>query len=252
MFSKSREGPLLAGDGYYDLYHSELDPKDFSEESVRNGFIRKVYGILSVQLVITAGIVYGMLYEVEKDPSILYRYGSAPLYACLAALVLVLSVRCCCVSVARTFPSNYLFLLAVTLLESFIVGFISSFYTGKSVMIAAVLTAGIFGGLTMFAMTTETDFTGFGPYLLVSILGLIFTGMFSVFLFPEMEMAYKLYSGVGAVLMSFYIVFDTQMIVGGKHEHKHDVDDYVFAALNLYLDIITLFMKLLSLGGERR
>ena len=39
-----------------------------------------------------------------------------------------------------------------------------------------------------------------------------------------------------------------QAVLGGKH-HKYQLgpDDYVFAALNLYLDIVTMFIMLLFL-----
>lgn len=50
-----------------------------------------------------------------------------------------------------------------------------------------------------------------------------------------------------------YIVYDTQLIVGGAHKkHEFGVDDYVFAALNLYLDIINLFIFILSIINDRR
>lgn len=47
-----------------------------------------------------------------------------------------------------------------------------------------------------------------------------------------------------------YLVFDTQLILGGKHR-KYEVspEEYVFAALNLYLDIVSLFLLLLNLIG---
>jgi len=62
-----------------------------------------------------------------------------------------------------------------------------------------------------------------------------------------------MYACVGAILFSFYIVYDTQLIAGGAHrEYGFSVDDYAFAALNLYVDIIRLFLKLLSLLGKRK
>ena len=38
------------------------------------------------------------------------------------------------------------------------------------------------------------------------------------------------------MLFSLYLVYDTQLIVGGAHKKfQFSVDDYVFAALNIYL-----------------
>lgn len=45
---------------------------------------------------------------------------------------------------------------------------------------------------------------------------------------------------------------DTQLIIGGKHaKFQFSVDDYVFAALNLYLDIINLFLFILQIINNR-
>lgn len=47
-----------------------------------------------------------------------------------------------------------------------------------------------------------------------------------------------------------YMVFDTQLILGGKNrKYQVSPEEYVFAALNLYLDIVTLFLLLLQLIG---
>lgn len=47
-----------------------------------------------------------------------------------------------------------------------------------------------------------------------------------------------------------YLVFDTQMILGGKHrKYQVSPEEYIFAALNLYLDVVTLFLFLLQLIG---
>ena len=41
-----------------------------------------------------------------------------------------------------------------------------------------------------------------------------------------------------------YLVYDTQIIVGGQHKsHQIDMDDYVLAALVIYIDIINLLKK---------
>ena len=55
------------------------------------------------------------------------------------------------------------------------------------------------------------------------------------------------------MLFSFYIVYDTQLIVGGKHRKiMFHIDDYVLAAVSLYLDVINLFLMILRLlNGER-
>ena len=60
------------------------------------------------------------------------------------------------------------------------------------------------------------------------------------------------YGAAGALVFMVYIVYDTQLMIGGKHKYSLDPEEYVFAALNLYLDIINLFLYLLSIIGASK
>jgi FtsH-binding integral membrane protein len=216
------------------------------DQQIRSGFVRKVYGILSAQLVLTTLIAL----PIQLNPEWVITHRSVAQIAMFTSIGLVVGVGCCCQEVARKYPQNYVFLLLVTVCESVIVGFISAMYTTQSVVMMMALTAGIFLGLTFYAMTTKTDFTGMGGYLSAGLMCLFLTSFLMIF-FPS-PMGQKLLAGFGALLFSGYIVYDTQMIMGDKHKLRFGIDDYVFAALNIYLDIINLFLYLLSLFGERR
>ena len=61
-----------------------------------------------------------------------------------------------------------------------------------------------------------------------------------------------IYASLGALLFSCYLVFDTQMMMGGKHKYSISPEEYIFAALNLYLDIINIFLYILALVGGSR
>lgn len=51
-----------------------------------------------------------------------------------------------------------------------------------------------------------------------------------------------------------FLIFDTQMIVGGqKRRYQLSPEEHIFGALQLYLDIVYIFLIVLSLvGGGRR
>ena len=70
--------------------------------------------------------------------------------------------------------------------------------------------------------------------------------------FYQTEWIQNLYAGAGCLIFSMYIVYGTQLIVGGDH-HKYQFseDDYVFAAINIYLDIVNLFIYILQLLNDR-
>lgn len=49
-----------------------------------------------------------------------------------------------------------------------------------------------------------------------------------------------------------YLVYDTQIMMGGGKQYSISPEEYVFAALNLYLDIINLFLYILQLIAAAR
>ena len=60
------------------------------------------------------------------------------------------------------------------------------------------------------------------------------------------------YGSIGALIFSLYIVYDTQLMMGGKHKYALSPEEYIFAALNIYLDVINLFMYILMIVGFSR
>lgn len=46
-----------------------------------------------------------------------------------------------------------------------------------------------------------------------------------------------------------YLVFDTQMMLGGNHKYSVSPEEYIFAALSLYVDIVNLFLMILQIVG---
>jgi FtsH-binding integral membrane protein len=215
---------------------------------IRNGFIRKVYGILSAQLLLTAAVA-APLVEVQEVRDWIKEEGQSLIIAVSVLNIGLICAMACCRSATRSFPTNYIMLFAFTATEGFLVGVICSAYTGSSVMFAVLATGFLVGGLTIYACTTKSDFTGMGGYLFAALLVLMIFGLFCAF-FPS-DLMQNVYCCLGILIFSFYLIFDTQLIMG-KGELRLGIDDYVFAALNLYLDIIQLFLYILQLFGERR
>ena len=60
------------------------------------------------------------------------------------------------------------------------------------------------------------------------------------------------YGSIGALIFSLYIVYDTQLMMGGKHKYALSPEEYIFAALNIYLDVVQLFMYILMIVGGSR
>ena len=56
----------------------------------------------------------------------------------------------------------------------------------------------------------------------------------------------------GAVVFSLYLVYDTQLLMGGKHRYSISPEEYIFAALSIYLDVLNIFLYILMIVGGAR
>merc|ERR1711971_644859 len=127
----------------------------------------------------------------------------------------------CVPQLTKTVPLNYILLFTFTFFEGIMLGFISASYTWQSVALAAGITTCIVGSMTVYACTTTSDFTGMGAYLMVALMSMCAVGlvacimsMYGVNVQPMMYV----YDGFGALLFTMYLVYDTQMIMGGNHK----------------------------------
>jgi len=220
----------------------------FSDAAIRRGFIRKVYGILSFQLLVTMAVA-GLFFI---EPVRLYAHANPWLmFIAFIPIIVCMIAFACCDGVRRKSPGNLICLGIFTLAEGVLMGFVVSVYEADEVMMAIGITVILVLALTIFAMQTKIDFTAFAGVLLVAVLCLMLFGFFVLF-FPGNKVVNILYASLGAFIFGVYIIFDTQMMMGGKHKYALDPEEYIFASLNLYLDIINLFMYILSIIGNSR
>lgn len=215
-------------------------------EYEREGFVHKVFGILAFQLTITSVFC---LYATTDSGFKFFLANSFLLIIMLVLSIATLIPLACCVGVARKVPGNYILLTLFTIGEGYCVGFCCAFYDPVSVYFAILMTAGITISLAFYAMYTKKDYTMMGGMLFCLLIGLILMGFIAAL--TGGETMRKVYAGCGAILFSFYIVFDVQLILG-RGNYKYSVDDYILAAVNVYLDIINLLLYLLELFGEKR
>lgn len=115
----------------------------------------------------------------------------------------------------RKYPVNYISLAVYTVFHTYLVGACSSFYDPSTVLTAAICTMTMFIGLTTYAIFTKTDMTYLGGFLVTGgwmiFLFIIFMSFFRV---PKI--AYTIFIMIIVCFLSLWIIYDTQLIVGGN------------------------------------
>uniref|UniRef100_A0A8D1QLL6 Transmembrane BAX inhibitor motif containing 4 n=1 Tax=Sus scrofa TaxID=9823 RepID=A0A8D1QLL6_PIG len=206
---------------------------------IRMAFLRKVYSILSLQVLLTTMTSTFFLYFdsvrafVHESPALILVFALGSL-----GLILALTLN------RHKHPLNLYLLFGFTLLEALTVAFVVfynftvTFYDVYIVLQAFILTTAVFLGLTVYTLQSKRDFSKFGAGLFAVLWILCLSGILKVFFYSEtMELVL---AAVGALLFCGFIIYDTHSLM-----HRLSPEEYVLAAISLYLDIINLFLHLL-------
>ena len=87
-----------------------------------------------------------------------------------------------------------------------------------------------------------------GPYLMMILMVLFSFGILMIFWHnPVLQLVY---SCLGALLFCIFLIYDTQLILG-QGQFSYSLDDAYLASIQLYLDVINIFLYILSIFGGR-
>ncbi|EMD60343.1 hypothetical protein COCSADRAFT_202626 [Bipolaris sorokiniana ND90Pr] len=203
---------------------------------IRMAFIRKVYAILTVQLLATAAVSFVSMTSVTYRTWI--QTHSWPLWVSMFGSFAFLGLT---YWKRKSYPTNLMFLAGFTAMEAYMISVIVSFTESKIVLQAVFFTLGIFIALSLFACQSKYDFTSWVPYLFGALWVVVLFGFMSAF-FPYNSTVDLGYGIICALIFSGYILVDTQLIM--RHYH---VEEEIAAAISLYLDIINLFLAILRI-----
>ncbi|CAK6973118.1 protein lifeguard 1 [Scomber scombrus] len=170
----------------------------FDDKSVRMGFVRKVFSILTLQLLFTFSVVCVFTFSTVVKKAVqenLWVYLSS--FIVFAVVAIALS---CCKSFSRRHPWNIVAL-------------------------------------------TRYDFTICYGVLLVLAVDVIMFGFFCTFYYSYI--ADVAYGCLGALLYSLFLMIDCQLMMG-MMSYRLNPEEYINAALMIYLDIVLIFLYLLG------
>ncbi|TKR83208.1 hypothetical protein L596_016833 [Steinernema carpocapsae] len=206
--------------------------------AIRLGFLRKVFGILSFQLISTI-VLSTALYVTPGVRGFVQQQPWIMLVTCFGSIGVLIAMFVN----ARTVPLNYILLTIWTIMQALTVGSVVLFYDVEIVIQAAVLTAVAVTGLFIFTLQSKRDFQKHYA-LLFSCTAILLVGMFLQVVF--MSRTFDLIMAIfGAIVFAAYLVIDIDFIM-----HHSSPEDYIIACINLYLDIINLFLRLLQILNE--
>jgi len=196
-------------------------------------FIKKVYSLLAMSMGSAAVGAY-----LGSGPLLLLVAPNMMLFFILQiALIFFASFA------ARKPGLNMVALFSFTTVSGLTLGPLL-YQVGPSIAAEAfALTAITFAGLSMYVVVSKKDFSFMSGFLMTGLIVLVVGGLLNMF-FIQSGMMHFVMSGASVLLFSGFILYDTSNIL-----RYYGTDEYVSATLALYLDVLNLFIALLSILG---
>ncbi len=190
-----------------------------------------VLTVVGVGFTMTQPALMGL---VARHPFLSFLFTLAPLFMAQRA--------------KERYPAN----IGLTLLFTFAIGVwmspIMAYYATTQPGVigqAGMLTLSAFTVLTAYAWISKRDFSAWGSFFVVGLWVLIATSLLNMFF--KNESASLWLSGMTVLVFSGLLIFDTWRI-----RNVYGPDEYVDAAVSIYLDLLNMFMAILHLLGGRR
>lgn len=207
----------------------------------RATLVRRTYGLVSLGVLAT---MLGSAFTFTQ-PALLNAVARSPFIVMICAFIPLFMAQ----RAARQFPKN----IILTLIFTFVMGvsiapllLMAESNAPGSILSAATLTAVAFGGLTLYAVFSRRDFSAWGGFFMIGLLVLIVASVINIFVASAAAGVWI--STIGVLIFSGLLVFDTWRIL---RSGMFGQEDYVIAAVQIYLDLLNMFLFILSLLGNR-
>lgn len=213
----------------------------------QNALIRQVYAWMGAGLAITALMA---LFTLSTPVVINAIAGNRILFFGLVigelALVFTLSGAINRMSAA---VATLLF-VAYSALNGVTLSILALVYTANSIASTFVITAGMFGAMSIYGYMTRRDLTSLGSFLFMGLIGVVIASVVNIFV--GSSAVSWIISGIGVIVFTGLTAYDTWKIKAMAAQGIEGKKPAILGALTLYLDFINLFLMLLRFTGDRR
>ncbi len=214
---------------------------------ITNNYIQKVYLWMFIGLIITSVTAFFIsqdpdLYNVILGNDIVF-YGIL-IAQFLAAISIVAFIKRIPDNLAEITFGVYCFLTGLTLSAIFLEFSISS------IAYVVMITAAMFGFMSLYGYVTKTDLTSLGNIALMALFGIILALIVNLFI--GNSVLDTILSIFGVIVFSALTAYDTQNIKNTIYDDGDLIKKEILGALNLYLDFVNIFLDLIKLLGKRR
>lgn len=220
-----------------------------ANEQAQRKFLSGVYQWMVLALAISGAVAW-FVAATPVAQKVVFGNPIALIVVVIAEFALVwwlsASIQTISVKAASIAFVVYSALNGVTLSAVFLV------YTGASIERIFLITALMFGGMSLYGLKTKSDLNSMGRYLFMALIGIVIASVVNLLL--GSSVLDVIISMVTVLVFTGLTAYDTQKLLSVARssdgtEVFHKVA--IIGALELYLDFINIFLSLLRLFGRR-
>lgn len=208
-------------------------------------YFNKVYTWLALSMVVSAGLAI----YVESDLQLMMKVADS--YLMLSILTLGIVLVMCFAANKLTSGALKVLLLAYSAMQGALFSPLLHVYTNESLGITFACTAGMFGAMALYGLTTKRNLTGMGRTLMMMLFGLIIAMIANIFIGGGT--LGLIISIAGIVIFSLFTAYDFQRLQEEGAYLDDEVDrekGAILGALSLYINFYNLFLFLLRFLGN--
>ncbi|WKX98430.1 hypothetical protein Q1695_013818 [Nippostrongylus brasiliensis] len=220
----------------------------FNDDTVRRAFVRKVFLILTIMLLTCCAMMAPVLFV--KELKMFLKKNVLIQFAALAVWFITYYILMCCHKVARHYPWNIILLSIFTLASGVFLMVLCARVAPAIIAITLPTTALSSAAIILFACVTTIDITSY-MFIIFAAGVVVFIFVIAVSIasfFIDVGIMNIVASGALCILFMVYLALDTQMVVGGR-KHQISPEEYVYAALILFVDIFEIFINMTNIAN---
>ena len=228
------------------------DPNMFSlspiEEDSLSYFIHKTLNYVFAQLCVTAAVTVAMY--VNKTEINNYIASNAIVVWIPIILSFATLIGMFCYSSKETIPIKKTLFCLFTLSCSVMVGISAIQYAPNVVLNATVALMAMVGFINMYAhqcANNGKDLSFMGPSLFGVLVIIITLGILNIFI--HSSLLQLIISFISVIVFSLMLVYDLNRLYNGREQDDFIRPDPLISAINIYLDIINIFLAILQIMG---
>lgn len=233
----------------YDEGNFEVDSQSYGTHTTLEKYTTKTFGIMALGLLITAITAFVLnINYLGLRLWMSFPYLHLVLVVAQLGVVIAFSARL----FKASLTSTRIMFFVYSVLTGFTFSILQYLYESTTIFLAFGITCVYFAALCVIGFTTKMNLARVYPILLVGLITIIIFNIAAMFI--DLEAMDQIVCSLALIIFTLLTAYDTQKMKRMYEQYQGDENMLarlsMYSALELYLDFINLFLRILQILGK--